>query len=231
MGEFWESVKQASYNLWQNLGLLTDSQAQLLSTLILVIGGGLGVWLGSVLYGKRVTDLKGAVEEAESEIAEFRDETANRLNDFRVLMQEQLAVLKEQLDQTTAQLSRARKEITALSDDDDEPPFKEAHNQVIGEQGDRAAFKEDWYIIRDLLWDIADSDALHGQRRNKYTSYTNNQLSLLIDVMYNDHELNQDQVELFHEAHDLFSWHRNGRPFLAVADVERMRELRVALSA
>ena len=48
--------------LWDAIGRFEDSQTQVLTTLLLLVGGGLGVWLGSMLFGGRVADLKSAIQ-------------------------------------------------------------------------------------------------------------------------------------------------------------------------
>lgn len=207
-------------DFWAMIGGLSEAQAQVVTTLMLIIGGGLGVWLGSVLYGRRVSDLKGAVEQAEQDIQSFSKTTNGQLSE-----------LKNQLDSAIDQLTRARKEITELAPEIDDDIADPRSQMPEGEAGDRDAFKSDWYLIRYELWELAFSDKIHGLRRNKYNTYTNNQIGILIDVMHNDGELTDRQAELFHEAHELFARHRNGRPFLSKADASRMSQLQVIISS
>jgi len=206
---------------WDAIGRFEDSQTQILTTVMLLMGGGLGVWLGSLLFGGRVSDLKGAVRETEAAVAEFKKRTL-----------EQLEALQKQLDSTMEQLTRARKEITDLAPQEADGNGGDAPVAVPGvPQGDRGEFLQAWYSIRNRLRALSQNAQIHGHRRNRYAKYNNNQMGVLIDDMLIDGELNDELASLFHDAHDLFTWHRNGRPQLTQDDVQQMRLLAARVGA
>jgi polyhydroxyalkanoate synthesis regulator phasin len=197
--------------LWDAIGRFEDSQTQVLTTLLLLVGGGLGVWLGSMLFGGRVADLKSAIQETEEAVSEFKSSTMS-----------QLEALQRQLDATMEQLTRARKEITDLAPQEPEAAMIEPPIVPGAPQGDRAEFLRLWYAVRQRLRTLSQRAEIHGHRRNRYAKYNNNQIGVLIDDMRTDGELSEDVTSAFHDAHDLFAWHRNGRPNLTPNDVHQM---------
>lgn len=209
--------------LWDAIGRFEDSQTQILTTAMLLIGGGLGVWLSSLLFGGRVSNLQGAVKETEKAVADFKTTTF-----------EQLENLQKQLDSTMEQLTRARKEITDLAPPEPEEaaaPGPSTGTAPAHGNGLRAEFLRYWYAIRDRLRSQSQSMKVHGHRRAKYSKYSNNQIGVLIDDMRHDGELDETMAKNYHEAHDLFAWHRNGRPPLSRDDVTQMQLLAVRVGA
>jgi hypothetical protein len=206
---------------WEAIGRFEDSQTQILTTVMLLIGGGMGVWLGSLLFGGRVSNLKTAVKETENIVKDFKQDTA-----------EQLEAMQKQLEATLEQLTRARKEITDLAPQEADANGGDAQPAAPGvPQGDRGEFLRSWYTIRNRLRALSQNAQIHGHRRNRYAKYNNNQIGVLIDDMRIDGELSEDLASLFHEAHDLFAWHRNGRPQLTQDDVQQMRLLAARVGA
>lgn len=190
---------------------LTDSQSSLLSTVVLVIAGGLGVLLGAALFGGRVRDLKSALDASNEAIQKHQAQTTQSLAD----MEEQLSVTLSALTQLRSSVSDIRNDV------------EEGANNVPDQL--RQQLKTHWYNIRDELQKRAGSLRIHGRTRARYASFTNNQIGTLLQAMKEDGNIEPADAAAFKQAHDIWTWHRNGKPELPEADVRRMRELAIAL--
>ena len=193
---------------WINL---TEAQASLLSTAVLIVAGGFGVILGAMLFGGRVKNLKSALEASNEVIQKHQDEA-----------KAQLKVMEEQMSATLGAVSQLRSSVFDLRTD--------VEDKVTDEAGKmRQAFKNHWYAIRDELQRRAANPNIHGRTRARYASYSNNEIAALIEVMQKDGFLQSSQANAFNDAHGLWTWHRNGKPNMTQADVQKMRELAIDL--
>lgn len=193
---------------WINL---TDAQASLISTAVLIVAGGLGVLLGASLFGGRVKNLKSALEASNEAIAKHQAETRNLLS-----------AMEEQMSATLGAVSQLRSSVFDLRTDVEEKVTDEAGKL-------RQAFKNHWYAIRDELQRQASNPNIHGRTRTRYAGFSNNEIAALIEVMQKDGFLQSSQANAFNDAHNLWTWHRNGRPNMTQGDVQKMRELAIDL--
>ncbi|RIJ25860.1 hypothetical protein D1224_01705 [Henriciella barbarensis] len=191
---------------WINL---TDAQASLISTAVLIVAGGLGVLLGAALFGGRVKNLKSALEASNEAIENHQAET-------RTL----LSAMEEQMSATLGAVSQLRSSVFDLRSDVEEKVTDEAGRM-------RQTFKNHWYAIRDELQRRASSPTIHGRTRTRYAGFSNNEIAALIEVMQKDGVLQSSQANAFNDAHGLWTWHRNGKPSMTQGDVQKMRELAI----
>ncbi len=189
-------------NIWDSVAQLTDAQASLLSTLIIVVAGGIGIVLGSWLYGNRVRDLKSALEESRGAVE----------GHHRALV-EKLSIMDSQISATMEAMAQLRSGVSDLRDEADE-------------QGNdlRKQLKRHWYAIRDEIQKVAANPNIHGRTRSRYAGFTNNQIDELLNALAADHNLDGRERD-FREGSRLWTWHRNGRPQLTAEDVKAMRDI------
>ena len=189
---------------WDSIAGLDPEQATLLSTIILVCGGGIGIIMGSWLFGGRVNDLRSALEKSRAAVEEYNDTISKKLLE----MDEQMSATMEALNHLRSGMSDLRDEAQSQG------------NQL------RNALKRHWYSIRDEIQKAAASPQIHGRTRTRYARFTNNEISALLDAMEMDQTIGQ-RLGSFRNAVELWVWHRNGRPQLTEADVQRMREIAI----
>jgi hypothetical protein len=205
-------------NIWAAIGQFEQSQTSIITTLMLVIGGGLGVLLGSWLFGGRVNDLQTALDKSKELVERHNKET-----------QDKLAEMNEQLATTLAALSQLRGAVSDIradaeqTEEDNAPIASSARNQQ------RAELKTYWYTIRDELWRRANDTRIHGKTRSRYARFGNNELGDLLGAMEVDENIDPRALKLFREALGLWTWHRNGKAELRDQDVQRMREFKLQL--
>lgn len=205
-------------NYWEAIGQFEQSQTSIVTTFMLIVGGGLGVLLGSLLFGGRVKDLQSALDESKKAISEHGKETRDKLSE-----------MNEQLASTMAILGQLRGAVADIQTDaaeaqDDTAPPAQHQNNVL-----RAQLKENWYPIRDELWRKANSPSIHGRTRTRYARFGNNELGDLLSAMREDENLDERSTRLFRDALTLWNAHRNGRAALTEQAVQQMRELKLQL--
>lgn len=186
---------------------LKDGPAQVINTLILLAGGGLGILLGSWLFGGRVKDLKSALDESNDAVGEFRDQ-----------MTEKLSSVDDQLSVTLEALTQLRSSMSDLRSDVEEQDISQGHEL-------RNEFKRHWYAIRDQIQKQAQDTAIHGKTRSRYARFTNNEIGQLIEAMIADDHMPPPTANALKEAHEKWVWHRNGKPEMIEADVQKMRDI------
>ena len=204
--------------LWEAVGQFEESQTAIVTTAMLIIGGGFGVLLGSWLFGGRVKDLQSALDESVKAINAHGDTTREKL----VEMNEQLASTMAALGQLKGAVSDIQSD-AAEAEEVNAGPADHHLNEL------RGRLKENWYAIRDELWRRANHTSVHGRTRAKYAKYGNYELPELMDAMKADGNLDERSTRLFHEALNLWTWHRNGRAPLSDGDVQKMREFKIQL--
>ncbi|WP_291208625.1 hypothetical protein [Hyphomonas sp.] len=206
--------------LWEAVGQFEDSQTAIVTTAMLIVGGGIGVLMGSWLFGGRVKDLQSAL-----------DQSVKAINEHGAKTNEKLLEMNEQLASTMAALGQLK---GAVSDIQTEAAAAEEVNALPADHQLnelRTKLKENWYSIRDELWRRANDPAVHGKTRAKYSKFGNYELGELVSTMKDDGNLDDRIAKLFRDAIEFWAWHRNGRAPLSQADVQTMREYKIQLVA
>jgi hypothetical protein len=204
--------------LWTTIGQFEDSQTSIVTTLILVVGGGLGVLFGSWLFGGRVKDLQTALDQSKALVEKHSRETQEKLGE----MNDQLASTMALLGQLRGAVSDIQTDAAVVEDANAAPADHQRNTR-------RAALKEYWYPIRDELWRKANDPKIHGKTRTRYSNFGNNDLDGLINAMRADDNLDERTSRLFLDAFNLWTLHRNGRAPLTDQGVQQMRELKIQL--
>lgn len=209
-------------DFWAAVGNFNDSQTAIVTTAMLIVGGGIGVLLGSVLFGGRVTDLKTALDET---LKLSRSAMEQHSKDT----QERLSEMNEQLASTMAMLGQLKGSVADIQQD------AEAAEENVGPQAQqdiahlRGQLKQHWYAIRDELWLRANNPNIHGKTRRRYSEFSNYEIADLIAAMRADNNLDQNAADLFQRAAHFWTWHRNGRAALGENDVQQMRDFKLQL--
>ncbi|WP_018146556.1 DUF948 domain-containing protein [Henriciella marina] len=207
-----ENVRGDEMELLQHYWVnLTEAQASLVSTAVLIVAGGLGVLFGAALFGGRVKNLKSALE-ASNEVIQKHQQEAKA----------QLEAMEEQMSATLGAVSQLRSSVFDLRSD-----VEEKVTDAAGQR--RQTFKNHWYAIRDELQRRASDPRIHGKTRTRYAGYSNSQISALLQAMETDGNLYSREAKAYRDAQDLWTWHRNGRPNMNEGDVQKMRELAIEL--
>ena len=71
-------------SIWAAIGQFEQSHTSIITTLMLIVGGGLGVFLGSFLFGGRVKDLKSALKESQEIIEAHKEASSKQLQDINI---------------------------------------------------------------------------------------------------------------------------------------------------
>ena len=200
---------------WINL---TDAQAALLSTLVIVVAGGVGVLFRVAVFGKRVRSLESALEETERKIHATLRASATTVDTFNASVAEKLATVDEQFSATLDALGQLRNSVAGLQDAAD----KSADSL-------RDQLSAHWNAIASGLEEIASDQTIHGKTRARYSRIPRRTLNELYDTLIEDGRIPAERAKDFKSAIELWSWHRNGRPPLSQQDVDKMKELAIRL--
>lgn len=209
-------------DIWAAIRDFNESQTAIVTTMMLIIGGGVGVLLGSWLFGGRVTNLKAALDETLTL-------TKTAMEQHSRDTQEKLSEMNEQLASTMALLGQLKSSVSDIQQD------AEAAEENVGPQAQqdiahlRGQLKQHWYAIRDELWLRANNPTIHGKTRRRYSGFSNYEIAELIAAMREDNNLSQVDAERFQRAAHLWTWHRNGRATLSENDVQQMRDFKLQL--
>lgn len=185
--------------MWEWVANWTESQTAVVTTFMLILGGAVGVWLGSVAYGGKVKDLQSAVAETERKVKEHMQ-----------TMDSAVSELNQNLEEMFLQM---RSGIADIRD------ATEAAEDEL-----RVDFKNNWYSVRDNLQKAAAVDWIHGKTKKRYQRFSNNEIDLLIEAMVRDDNLFGDRLSAYRDAFELWRYHRNGKPQLTEHDVQKMKE-------
>ncbi|MFN3463461.1 MAG: hypothetical protein ACK4X1_05225 [Terricaulis sp.] len=200
---------------WTNL---SEAQASLLSTLIIVIAGGIGVLLSAILFGGRVKDLETALAKTEGTINEVLQNSSRRVDEFNAQVTEKLGAVDEQFSATLDALGQLRNSVASLQD---------AADTNAGTLRDQLS--SHWYAVASSLEEIASNPRIHGKTRARYSKIPRRSLNELFNTLLSEGHIPQDKIADYRAALELWSWHRNGRPTLTEQDVEKMKELALRL--
>lgn len=194
-------------------GALTDAQASVLSTLILVVAGGLGVLFSALMFGARVRNLETALSATEARIDATLSRSSEKVDGFNKQLDEKLGAVDEQFSATLDVLGQLRTSIASMQDTVDESASSQ-----------REQLKKHWYAIADKVEEIASSPNIHGKIRARYSKIPRHTLHPLLKTLIDEGRLSESQKADLNDALELWTWHRNGKPTLSQADVDRMRE-------
>ncbi|HRK62909.1 MAG TPA: hypothetical protein PLN53_00855 [Terricaulis sp.] len=200
---------------WTNL---TDAQASLLSTVIIVIAGALGVVLSALLFGGRVKNLETALAQTEEKINAAMQKSAARVDAFNDQLAEKLGTVDEQFSATLDALGQLRNSVAGLQDTAD----KSADSL-------RDQLYAHWSVVASALEEVASNPEIHGKVRARYSKIPRRTLHELFNTLLAEKKLSSDKAPVFKAALDLWTWHRNGRPTLTQQDVDRMKEFAIRL--
>jgi len=203
-------------NYWTSL---TEAQASLLSTLVIVLAGGLGVLLSAVLFGGRVKNLEDALAKTEGELAKVLQSSSDRVDAFNAQLTEKLATVDEQFSATLDALGQLRNGVASLQDE------AEKNADSLRDQ-----LSAHWYAIASSLEEIASNPKIHGRTRARYSKIPRRTLNELHGTLLAEGQIPADKASEFKSALDLWSWHRNGKPTLTQQEVDRMKEWAIRLA-
>lgn len=204
--------------MWDTWINLTDAQASLLSTLVIVVAGGLGVLLSAALFGGRVRNLEMALEKSEGVLKDALASSADQIAKFQTQVSEKLSVVDEQFSATLEALGQLRTGVTDLQQAN-ESSGNELRNQL----------KAHWYAVQGALEELASDPKIHGRTRARYLKIPRFTMEALLNALVEDKHMD-DRLPHFREALNLWAWHRNGKPPLAATDVEKMREIAIRVA-
>jgi uncharacterized protein YoxC len=202
--------------LWENL---TDPQASLLSTVFVIIAGGLGILLSAVLFGGRVKNLETALNATEEKINAVLRGSSDKVDAFNSQLTEKLSTVDEQFSATLDALGQLRNSVSSLQDSADK------NADTLRDQ-----LSAHWNAIASALEEIASNPKIHGKTRARYSKIPRRTLYDLFDALRADGHVPSEHIGEFKAALDLWSWHRNGRPTLTQTDIDRMKELAIRLA-
>lgn len=200
---------------WINL---TDAQASLLSTLVIVVAGALGVVLSAFLFGGRVRNLETALAQTEEKINLAMQKSSARVDAFNDQLAEKLGTVDEQFSATLDALGQLRNSVAGLQDAAD----KNADSL-------RDQLHAHWSAVASALEDVASDPKIHGKTRARYSKIPRRTLHELFNTLAAEQKLSADQAPVFKAALELWTWHRNGKPALTQQDVDRMKEYAIRL--
>ncbi len=190
MLEFWRTV--------------TDAQATIISALLTVFAAVSGVLLGSWLFGGRVRDLKGSVQETEE-------------------------ILKKHKDEVETNLSALREGIGKLRGDvNDIQTVTVDEISSEGEERNRNDLRDSWIAIRDEIERIAAGKDIDGRTRAKYGRIDRRNYGVLIEALNKDGFLN-NQAKSFLSAAALWQRYKSGRAIPSQNEVAEMQKYKNAL--
>lgn len=204
------------HELWANL---TDAQASLLSTLLIVLAGGVGVLFSAMLFGSRVKNLETALTATEGKISAVLDNSSKRVDEFNAQLSEKLGAVDEQFSATLDALGQLRNSVASLQD------ATEKTSDTLRDQ-----LSAHWGVVASALEEIASNPRIHGKTRARYSKISRRTLHELYNTLLADGHIPAEKAAEFKSALDLWSWHRNGRPTLTQQDVDRMKELAIRVA-
>jgi uncharacterized protein YoxC len=204
------------YELWSNL---TDAQASLLSTITIILAGGLGVVLSAALFGRRVKNLETALQATERKINEVLNNSAAKVDAYNQQLAEKLGTVDEQFSATLDALGQLRNSVASLQDSAD----KNADD--IREQ-----LKTHWSPIAEAIEQIASDPSIHGKTRARYSKIPRRTLDPLLKVLIEEGRIDATRATEFRAAVALWNYYKNGRATLIQSEVDKMKELAIRLA-
>jgi len=227
--------------------VLTEPQAILLSGMIsgslTIIAAALGVWLGSKLFGGKISDLQSLLSESNNHLDNHRADVRKKVEDLIDSTQsvkdqarhirethDELEKLRDEINiQLSSVIDGISKLKNSFSDIKDAPYFVETET----ENGDvnllRKSIRDDWGAIRDAIEGIASDPEIDGRTRARYGRIDRRQYWFLLEALNDDGRLGRDFKD-FITANDIWQRHKSNRTNPGAEDVQAMRSLRETLT-
>jgi hypothetical protein len=186
---------------WQGV---TDAQATIIAGVLTVLAAVGAVIVGAWLFGNRVQEIEGAIDETGRIMRAHRDE-----------VNETLAQMREGLGQLRGTVSDIQSATPAESHNEDEWAAWES-------------LREGWTEIRDELERIAADPDLDGRTRAKYYRIDRRKYWQLIEALGTDGLIRGKQAD-FVAANNLWQRYKSGRRVPDEAAVRQMQQLKQKL--
>lgn len=226
---------------------LTEPQAILLSGILsgslTIVAATLGVWLGSRLFGGRISDLQSLLSESNQHLDNHRADVKKKVDDLIHStgdVQEQAAAIRETRDSLrelgeviNAQLSSAIDGISVLkasvSDIQDAQGAAPQENATADSEELRRSIRENWGAIRKTIEGIASNPTIDGRTRAKYGRIDRRQYWALLEELHKDGRIDDD-YELFSEANNIWQRFKSNRTNPTPEDAQTMKVLEQTLT-
>lgn len=192
---------------WQGL---TEGQGAVIAALLTMLAAIVGVVLGSLLFGRRVSDLRAAVEETEKSLLQHRDQVFGILKEIG----DQIVGLDQQVASTLPKFGALQ---NALDEQQEEPTPKIGAKPVPTHR-----IKELWTAIKEDLEQRAADLEIDGRTRAAYARVDRRQYWALIQRLENDGVLGTREAACFNGALELWQRYKSGRTAPDDAAVSQM---------
>jgi hypothetical protein len=180
---------------------ITDAQATIIAGVFYVLAAIAGVWFGSWLFGNKVQNLEGAIEETEKIMKAHRNE----------------------VNETLTQLREGLGQLRGTVGDIQSIPPSDTYND--DEWAAWESLRESWNDIRDELERIAADPEINPRTRAKYYRIDRRQYWKLIEALGADGRIRGRQAT-FVAANNLWQRYKSGRPAPDQAAVREMEKLK-----
>lgn len=197
---------------------LTEGQGSVILGLLTIAAAAIGVSLGSRLFGGKVSDLRGALEESQNAIQQHEASVNQKLATLLDTVAEVEKNVVSALQKINQAGNNLNVEITDL------PEGKETEAAVNSLESIRA----DWEAIRDQVESLVADPGIDGRTRAKYARMDRRNFADLIDAYNYDYQL--PGVTKYRKALEIRQRYRNGRTPPTKSDAEEMRRLRNELT-
>lgn len=195
-----------------------EPQAIILSSLLTILAAIVGVGLGGYVFGGKVQDLKGALQESKNSIDEHEASVELKLSGILSKIKE----VEGQLVSTSIGIAQLR---GSVGDLESASSSQEAPADQVGL---REQIREDWTAIRDALERMVADPFIDGRTRAKYARIDRRQYGVLLESYHEDFGV--PNVTQFRRAMAIWQKYKNGRLTPSKQDLEDMKKIRGLLS-
>jgi len=211
---------------------ITEGQGAVIAAILTMLAAIIGVALGSALFGRRVSDLKGAVEEAEKLLHGHKEQVETTLGVIREKIDgldaqiASLGALRKSVADLDPQIASALQNLGDLRGQLSDVQAA-AHIETSDSQasGNWERIRDDWNIIKEKLEELAADPAIDGRTRAAYARIDRRQYWMLIDRLHRDGLL-KGNAKQFRVALELWQRFKSGRAEPDQASLDRMSEIR-----
>jgi uncharacterized phage infection (PIP) family protein YhgE len=195
------------WQVWQNL---TEGQGTVVASMLTMLAAVTGVVLGSILFGKRVSDLRAAVDETEQTLQLHRDHVSTVLKEIG----DRIIGLDDQVASTLPKLGALQNALDERAE--------EAANATGNALSPRERIKDLWASIKDDLEQRAADLDIDGRTRAAYARVDRRQYWALIERLESDGILGTKEAAGFHKALELWQRFKTGRAIPQTSDALQM---------